>query len=103
MAPPVLVTPISRDGGPGRDHTSQGSGAGAIELMLILGVNALHADASAALFADGELLAAAEEERFTRVKHASGLPVQALKWVLKEAEVSPSQVDHVAFPRNPHV
>ena len=42
--------------------------------MIVLGINAYHGDASAALFRDGQLLAAVEEERFTRVKHAAGFP-----------------------------
>lgn len=70
--------------------------------MLILGVNAMHADASAALVADGQLLSAVEEERFTREKHASGLPIEAIRWVLEEAGVKPSELDHLAFSKNPH-
>src|SRR5205807_3770402 len=61
--------------------------------MLILGLNALHADASAALWCDGELVAAAEEERFTRVKHASGLPVEAMRWVVEDAGRRPEDLD----------
>ncbi len=71
--------------------------------MLILGLNAFHADASAALLVDGQLVAAAEEERFTRVKHASGLPVEAVRWVLSEAGVKPDQLDHIALSKSPHV
>jgi carbamoyltransferase len=71
--------------------------------MLILGLNAFHPDASAALFADGELIAAAEEERFNRVKHAAGLPVEASRWVLEHAGVKPDQLDHVALSKSPHV
>ena len=70
--------------------------------MIILGLNAFHADASAALFVDGELVAAAEEERFTRVKHTSGMPAEATRWVLDYAGVKPRQVDHVALSRSPH-
>jgi len=71
--------------------------------MLILGLNAFHADASAALFSDGELIAAAEEERFNRVKHASGLPIDATRWVLSYAGVKPGEVDHIALSKSPHV
>jgi carbamoyltransferase len=71
--------------------------------VLILGVNAMHADASAALVADGELVCAAEEERFTREKHATGLPVEAIRWVLREGGVKPDDLNHVAFSKNPHV
>lgn len=70
--------------------------------MLILGVNAMHTDASAALMADGELLYAAEEERFSREKHASGLPVQAMRWVLEEAGVKAAELDHLALSKSPH-
>src|ERR1700721_443972 len=47
--------------------------------MLIVGINAYHGDASAAAIVEGRLVAAAEEERFTRIKHAAGFPVEALK------------------------
>jgi carbamoyltransferase len=67
--------------------------------MIILGINAYHGDASAALFRDGELLAAAEEERFTRVKHTAGFPSRAIQYCLKSANVRPEDVDHVAIPR----
>lgn len=68
---------------------------------VILGINADHGDASAALFCDGELVAAAEEERFTRVKHAAGFPARAMQYCLKEAGITIDQVDHVAVGRNP--
>jgi carbamoyltransferase len=51
----------------------------------ILGLNAYHGDASAALVVDGELVAAAEEERFNRVKHSAGFPKQAAAWCLAQA------------------
>ena len=70
---------------------------------MILGINAFHGDASAALFADGTLVAAAEEERFTRVKHASGMPFEAARWVLEAGGVRPADVTHVAVSRSPHV
>ena len=53
--------------------------------MYILGLNAFHADSSAAIFKDGIMIAATEEERFTRVKHWAGFPVQAIRFCLKEA------------------
>jgi len=46
----------------------------------ILGLNAFHGDAAAALVVDGHLVAAAEEERFNRVKHAAGFPAEAARW-----------------------
>ncbi|HXW18727.1 MAG TPA: carbamoyltransferase C-terminal domain-containing protein [Candidatus Acidoferrales bacterium] len=69
--------------------------------MIILGINAYHANASAAIVADGQLLAAVEEERFNRVKYAAGLPVAAIRYCLAEAGVSLAQVDQFAIPRNP--
>ncbi|HMT97014.1 MAG TPA: carbamoyltransferase N-terminal domain-containing protein, partial [Ferruginibacter sp.] len=53
--------------------------------MIILGINAYHADASAAIFVDGKLIAATEEERFTRIKHWAGFPAKAVAFCLKEA------------------
>ncbi|MGB7022492.1 MAG: carbamoyltransferase [Candidatus Acidiferrales bacterium] len=69
--------------------------------MIILGINAYHANASAAIVADGRLVAAVEEERLNRVKYAAGLPVQAVQYCLEAAGVKLSQVDHIAIPRNP--
>ena len=57
-----------------------------------LGLNAYHGDAAAALVVDGELVAAAEEERFNRVKHSAGFPTQAAAWCLAEAGVSAPDV-----------
>src|SRR4051812_43074439 len=67
----------------------------------ILGINAYHGDASAALVVDGELVAAAEEERFTRVKHAAGFPARAIQYCLQAAGLGPGDLDYVAVPRNP--
>jgi carbamoyltransferase len=67
----------------------------------ILGVNAYHGDASAALLVDGACVAAAEEERFTRVKHQAGFPDHAIRWCLEEAGLSPSDLGHIAIGRNP--
>lgn len=69
--------------------------------MLVIGLNAYHADAAACIVRDGMLLAAAEEERFTRVKHSSGFPVEALRWCLEVAGVAIGDVDHIAINRNP--
>jgi carbamoyltransferase len=65
--------------------------------MIILGLNAFHADSSAALVRDGKLIAAAEEERFRRTKHWAGFPSQAIAYCLKEAGVRISDVDYIAF------
>ncbi|MGH9732557.1 MAG: carbamoyltransferase family protein [Candidatus Acidiferrales bacterium] len=69
--------------------------------MIILGINAYHANASAAIVVDGRLVAAVEEERLNRVKYAAGLPVKAIQYCLETAGVKLSQVDHIAIPRNP--
>jgi carbamoyltransferase len=70
--------------------------------MIILGLNAHHADASAAIVVDGKLVAAAEEERFRRVKHWAGFPSVAIEYCLAEAGVALNQVDHVAVNRDPN-
>jgi carbamoyltransferase len=69
--------------------------------MIILGINAYHANASAAIVADGRLLAAVEEERLNRVKYAAGLPVKAIQFCLDEAGVELTELDHIAIPRDP--
>ena len=69
--------------------------------MIILGINAYHGDASAAIVVDGRLVAAAEEERFNRIKHSAGLPKEAIRYCLREAGVSMAGVDYVAIPREP--
>src|SRR5262249_43370389 len=64
--------------------------------MVILGLNAFHGDSSAALIRDGVLIAAAEEERFRRVKHWAGFPRDAIAYCLREAGLSLADVHHVA-------
>src|SRR6188768_1445917 len=64
--------------------------------MIILGLNAFHADSSAALIRDGVLVAAAEEERFRRIKHWAGLPSEAIGYCLGEAGLCLNDVDHIA-------
>jgi carbamoyltransferase len=70
--------------------------------MNILGINAYHGNASAAVVCDGQLIAAVEEERFNRVKYAAGFPVQAIRYCLKTAGLTLNEIDHVAVPRNPY-
>ncbi|HEV8461327.1 MAG TPA: carbamoyltransferase C-terminal domain-containing protein [Gaiellaceae bacterium] len=70
-------------------------------MSAILGLNAYHGDAAAALVVDGALVAAAEEERFNRVKHVAGFPSLAVAWCLAEAGLKPNDVDHVAIGRDP--
>jgi carbamoyltransferase len=67
----------------------------------ILGLNAYHGDAAAALVVDGELVAAAEEERFNRVKHVAGFPALAARWCLAEGGIAPAELDHLAVSRDP--
>src|SRR6516225_1604405 len=64
--------------------------------MIILGINAFHGDSSAALVRDGKLVAAAEEERFRRVKHWAGFPSQSIAYCLQEAGLRLADVSHVA-------
>ncbi len=71
--------------------------------MIVLGLNAYHGDSAAALVKDGRLIAAAEEERFRRIKHWSGLPTEAMKWCLADAGLTLADVDHIAINRNPKV
>jgi carbamoyltransferase len=71
--------------------------------MTILGLNAYHADSAACLLIDGKLVAAAEEERFRRIKHWAGLPTEAINYCLREGGLSWNDVDHVAINRKPGV
>src|SRR5262245_39851951 len=69
--------------------------------MIILGINAFHGDASAAIVVDGQLIAAVEEERFNRIKHIAGFPANAIRYCLGAAGVNPHEIDHVAVARDP--
>jgi carbamoyltransferase len=69
--------------------------------MIILGINAYHADSSAAIFVDGQMVAATEEERFRRIKHWAGFPSEAIKFCLKDAGVTLDQVDYITIGRDP--
>jgi carbamoyltransferase len=69
--------------------------------MIIIGINAYHADSSAAIFVDGKMIAAIEEERFRRVKHWAGFPTLAIAFCLQEAGVSYADVDYFAIGRDP--
>ena len=66
-------------------------------MTLILGINAFHADAAAALVRHGEIIAAAEEERVRRIKHWAGFPSEAIAWCLADAGVTIGAVDHIAI------
>jgi carbamoyltransferase len=67
----------------------------------ILGINAYHGDAAAAILRDGELLAAAEEERFNRVKHWAGFPVKSIHYCLNTAGIDARDLDHVGISFDP--
>ena len=69
--------------------------------MFILGISAFYHDSAACLIKDDEIIAAAQEERFTRIKHDSGFPNNAIKYCLKEAEISPQQITNVVFYEKP--
>src|SRR5215470_622331 len=69
--------------------------------MVILGINAYHGDASAAILVDGSLVAAAEEERFNRIKHAAGFPIKAVRYCLEAAGIKPCEINHIAVARDP--
>ncbi len=71
--------------------------------MKILGLNAYRGDSAACLFVDGKLIAAAEEERFRRIKHWAGLPSNAINYVLEEAKLRLEDVDHIAINHRPGV
>lgn len=69
--------------------------------MVILGLSAFYHDSAAAIIADGKVVAAAEEERFTRKKHDQAFPVQSIEYCLKEAKVTLGQVDAIVFYDKP--
>jgi carbamoyltransferase len=69
--------------------------------MNILGINAFHGDSSAAIVKDGQLVAAVEEERFNRVKHWAGFPIESIRYCLQAAGISAEQLDHVAVSFDP--
>ncbi len=69
--------------------------------MYILGINAYHGDAAAALIKDGKLIAAVEEERFNRVKHCAGFPVESVRYCLNTAGIKLEDVEHIGISRDP--
>lgn len=69
--------------------------------MNILGISAFYHDSAAAIIRDGVIVAAAQEERFSRIKHDSGFPVRAVKYCLEAAGIGPEDLDHVAFYDKP--
>jgi carbamoyltransferase len=69
--------------------------------VFILGINCFHADSAACLVRDGEIVAAAEEERFRRIKHWAGFPTEAIRYCVEEAGISVYDLHHVAINRDP--
>ncbi len=69
--------------------------------MNILGISAYYHDAAACLVVDGKIIAAAQEERFTRIKHDSSFPNHAISYCLKEAGISAKDLDHIVFYDKP--
>ena len=69
--------------------------------MIVLGISAFFHDAAAALVVDGEVVAAAQEERFSRIKHDERLPAQAARFCLERAGLTMADVDHVVFYEKP--
>ena len=67
----------------------------------ILGISAYYHDSAAALIVDGEVIAAAQEERFTRKKHDSSFPSHAVEYCLREGRITPEAVDYVVFYEKP--
>ena len=71
--------------------------------MNILGISAYYHDSAAALLKDGEIMAAAQEERFTRIKHDHEFPINAIKYCLAETGIKVSDLDYVAFYDKPFI
>ena len=69
--------------------------------MRLLGISAFYHDSAAALLEDGRIVAAAQEERFTRRKHDPGFPKHAIRYCLDEGKVDLDQVEHVVFFEKP--
>jgi carbamoyltransferase len=69
--------------------------------MYILGISAYYHDSAAALLKDGEIVAAAQQERFSRKKHDAGFLDAAIRWCLEEASIRLTHIDHIAFYDKP--
>src|SRR4051812_15249610 len=70
-------------------------------MTAVLGISAYYHDSAAALVIDGRIVAAAQEERFTRQKHDESFPVQAIEYCLAEAGISAAELDYVGFYDKP--
>ena len=69
--------------------------------MYVMGISALYHDSAAVLIKDGEIIAAAQEERFTRIKHDKSIPENAMLYCLKEGDIAGSELDAVVYYDNP--
>src|SRR3989344_3035286 len=69
--------------------------------MYILGISCFYHDASAALLKDGKIVAAAEEERFTRIKHDVSFPINAVAYCLKSQKITIKDIDYIGFYEKP--
>ena len=66
-------------------------------MATVLGISAFYHDSAVALIKDGEIIAAAQEERFSRKKHDAGFPKKALGYVLKEHNIKLNDIDNIVF------
>ena len=71
--------------------------------MYILGISAFYHDSAACIIKDGEIIAAAQEERFTRKKHDASFPSYAIKYCVQEAQINAQQIDIVVFYEKPFI
>ncbi len=69
--------------------------------MIILGISAYYHDSAACLIIDGDIISAAQEERFTRKKHDHSFPANAIHYCLQEAACLPSDIDYIVFYDKP--
>ena len=65
--------------------------------MILIGISAFYHDSAAAILVDGKVIAAAQEERFTRIRHDANFPTNAIKYVLNEANIKLEDVNKVIF------
>ena len=67
----------------------------------VLGISCFYHDSAATLLVDGEIVSAAQEERFTRNKHDDSFPIEAIKFILSSNDISLSEIDYVVFYEKP--
>jgi carbamoyltransferase len=88
---------------PGCDLAAMANNPLKTQMTAILGISAFYHDSAAALVVDGEIVAAAQEERFTRRKHDARFPMHAAQYCLREAGLAPGELDYAAFYEKPLV